>query len=553
MVRPQPHTRSCGRRRQKKNLKAGPEQRAIRRYVLKASRAHPIQTHLEEALFPSEHQTILLVGAESALSAALETKLVNDGYRVCRAWPGKTARTWSNGRFEIDISSPAAPEQLQLFAERQASIGMLLNVAAWGENSGASELHGGNPSLELLEWLQVCAQSLRQAASQGGGWIVNVTAIDGKFGLGTGGMTPRGVAGTHGVAKTAAREWPKLRVQCIDLDPAMAAEHCADRVSDELRTKLAFAEVGFTDEGRWQLDLVEEPMEPVALDLGAEPVFLITGGAYGITAKATLALIERFPGHAIIVGRSPLPQAEPVAIQGIDDPTVLRQRLIEDMTRDDTRVRPAEIERRLERILTDRRIRANLAALRRVCTSVDYHALDVRDTDAFGNFIDGVYKQWGRIDGVIHGAGIIEDKLIGDKKRDSFARVFDTKVASARVLADRLRPRDLSFLVFFGSVAGRFGNAGQADYSAANEELNKIAQALNREWPQVRVVSINWGPWDHGMTRPDLRRLLTAKGIGLIPVESGVRSFLDELARPVNGPAEVVLTESLREIAGAGA
>ena len=77
-----------------------------------------------------------------------------------------------------------------------------------------------------------------------------------------------------------------------------------------------------------------------------------------------------------------------------------------------------------------------------------------------------------------------------------------TKAGSARTLAGGCARDALRFLVFFGSVSGRFGNRGQADYAAASEVLNKLAHELDRRWPG-RVVSIDWGPWlTTGMVSP---------------------------------------------------
>jgi len=109
----------------------------------------------------------------------------------------------------------------------------------------------------------------------------------------------------------------------------------------------------------------------------------------------------------------------------------------------------------------------------------------------------------------------------------------------------------LGFVLFFSSVSGRFGAPGQCDYSAANEVLNKLANRLGRRWPDVRVASLNWGPWDGGMVTEDIGRFLRSKGIDTIPNARGVALCLDELTR-ANGPhAEVVLTPSVDAIAAA--
>src|SRR6185295_10579490 len=174
-------------------------------------------------------------------------------------------------------------------------------------------------------------------------------------------------------------------------------------------------------------------------------------------------------------------------------------------------------------------VRDNLAALRKLGATVRYYPVDVRDADAFGGLIDEIYRSFGRLDGVIHGAGVIEDKLIADKTPESFERVFDTKVDSALVLSRKLRPDALKFMVFFSSVAGRFGNRGQGDYAAANEVLNKLAICLDRAW-SARVVAINWGPWDTpGMVSPELRKQFAKRGVELIPTSTGLRLLQEEL------------------------
>jgi NAD(P)-dependent dehydrogenase (short-subunit alcohol dehydrogenase family) len=160
-----------------------------------------------------------------------------------------------------------------------------------------------------------------------------------------------------------------------------------------------------------------------------------------------------------------------------------------------------------------------------------------------------VYARFGRIDGVLHGAGVLDDRLIRDKTLDSFDRVFATKATPAFTLIEKLRPEGLRFLLFFSSIAGRFGNAGQSDYSAANEVLNKLASRLSLEWPKTHVVAINWGPWNGGMVTDELRRLYESKDIRTLEIEQGRQECLDELARGATGNPEIVVAASMQKIA----
>ena len=188
-----------------------------------------------------------------------------------------------------------------------------------------------------------------------------------------------------------------------------------------------------------------------------------------------------------------------------------------------------------------------MTALRQRGAEVHYQQIDVRDPQAFEAFIDGIYSSFGRLDGVIHGAGVIEDKLIQDKAPDSFDRVFDTKVDSAFILSRKLRPQELKFLVFFSSVSGRFGNRGQGDYAAANEVLNKLAVCLDNSWPG-RIVAINWGPWDtEGMVSAEVRKQFAERGVELIAPTVGLRYLEEELRFGRKGEAEVVVGGGARQ------
>ncbi|HYN39613.1 MAG TPA: SDR family NAD(P)-dependent oxidoreductase, partial [Rhodospirillales bacterium] len=384
-----------------------------------------------------------------------------------------------------------------------------------------------------------------------GACLINVTALDGQFGLAGSTDAPVEGAGTLGVAKSAAREWPLLRVKCIDLAPDLELFHWIDQVITEMHRPDAALEVGLTSHGRWHLQLQElPPADSPQLPLDDGAVLLVTGGACGITAEVTKALAAQQRLRLAVVGRSAVPEPEAASTIDILEPGALRQVLIAKYRARTGEVKPAEIEGALKRILKAREIRGNLLALQQAGAELCYHTLDVRDADAFGRLIDDVYARWGRIDGVLHGAGVIHDKLIGDKPADSFDAVYLTKATAALTLARKLRPDTLKFVVFFSSIAGRFGNAGQCDYSAANELLNKLSGRLRIAWPNVRTVSVGWGPWQGGMVSEELIRLYALRNIRPIPMAIGIQHCLDVLARPVMPEPELVITASLSRIVG---
>ena len=111
-----------------------------------------------------------------------------------------------------------------------------------------------------------------------------------------------------------------------------------------------------------------------------------------------------------------------------------------------------------------------------------------------------------------------------------FEWVFDVKIEGMKTLLECTQSDPLKYLVYFSSVAARFGNRGQCDYAAANEVLNKMAIYEKKKRDQsstpLQVVrSIGWGPWDGGMVTPSLRKHFQSMGVSLISLSDGAKTF----------------------------
>jgi len=377
---------------------------------------------------------------------------------------------------------------------------------------------------------------VRQALLGGAFWVMGVT----PFGHPVHGAELGYIGGVSGMLKAAAREFDEARVRVVNVDPAADPAALAQHLRTELLTADEWCvEVGYRDGERYVLRSAVAELDVAGadqLDLTGSSVVLLTGGARGITARVAVELAQRYKCRLALVGRSPEPSDdEPADVRDATDTSEVRRALVARGLRDH-----AEIERQCHRILADREMRATFREIAAAGAQLTYHAVDVRDAGALGQLIDELYEQFGRIDGVIHGAGVTEDKLIRDKTDESFARVFDTKVVGAMTLAAKLR-RDTSFVVFFGSVSGVFGNRGQVDYAAANDVLDKLAWSLDRHL-DGRVVSIDWGPWGGaGMVRAELEREYARRGVSLIDLHEGVRCLIDELRFGQNADSQVLL------------
>jgi NAD(P)-dependent dehydrogenase (short-subunit alcohol dehydrogenase family) len=346
--------------------------------------------------------------------------------------------------------------------------------------------------------------------------------------------------GIAGLLKTAAKEWPQARFRAVDLDEAPTA--------DELTRELAAdgpVEIGYRAGQRLALE-IELVQTPLAAQASSRPpwtegVVLITGGARGITARVAEELARQPRCRLVLVGRSPLPaERDPDWAQSAGDLPGLRRAAAGHLQQSGRPVAPRDVESLARGAHADREVRASLTALRAAGAEVNYLSCDVRDADAFKQLLADVRNTFGPIETVIHGAGIIEDRLIVDKTADSFQRVLGTKLEGLLTMVAELPADEVNALAVFSSVSAYFGNPGQGDYAAANEILNRICRRLRDCW-QTRVVAFNWGPWaGSGMVTPEIARQFAERGMGLVPVRGGCQLAWRELVHDDRRDVRVV-------------
>jgi NAD(P)-dependent dehydrogenase (short-subunit alcohol dehydrogenase family)/acyl carrier protein len=463
-----------------------------------------------------------------------------------------------------DDGTPLAPTLVKQLVARGCAARVIGPRAGW-KNAGERKVGGllllaAPTELDGLTWnedaeddlkaafkrVKKLAPNLRDAAASGGALLATISRLDGAFGLRGTSLDPL-QGGLSGLAKTAAHEWPE--VQCRALDVSRAWQD-VDAVGDAILRELSAdgpIEVGLDQGTRVGLEMVSSSATLGSLPLEDGDVVVISGGARGVTAEAAFALTQSARPTLILLGRSPMPTPEADWLAGLEDEAEIKRALLTHVFAASKRPSPAELEAEYRRRMANREVARNVERLRSTGVTVVYHSVDVRDEAAVAAVLNEVRRQHGPVRGLIHAAGIIEDRRIEDKTLEQFAHVFDTKVRGLRALLDAVREDDLKFIVFFSSVSGRFGRAGQVDYAMANEVLNKVAHRQAALKPNCRVVSINWGPWDGGMVTPALKHEFARLGIKLIPLEAGARCLIDELRTRDRDAVEVVIGGSFAE------
>jgi NAD(P)-dependent dehydrogenase (short-subunit alcohol dehydrogenase family) len=532
----------------------------LARYVLEPS-AEPLPAD-REALAPAG--LVMITDDRTGRAARLADRLRATGRPIVLLAPHPVERPGPT-TYAVDFASPESIDRVvrEVRAAHGPVAALVHALPLAGGDTAGTELDGWRRHLtlearSLFLLLKGIRADLEEAARRGGAAVVAATALGGDFGV----VAERSVlqapahGGIAGLIKTLALELPGVRCKVVDLDPTEDPEKCASCLEQELFSAGA-CEVAYRRELRTVLRAVRTPLgETEQLEITPDWVWLVTGGARGITAEICREIAARYRPTLVILGRTPLPEApESTDTAGIDDQHALKARVIASMRGSGRPFSPADVERTVQRLLNDREIRDTLATLAGLGARVHYYAADARDDQRLGSVIGEIYARFGRLDAVVHGAGIIEDKLLRDKTVESFDRVLGTKVESAFGLVRHLRPDTLRALVFFTSVAGRFGNRGQSDYAVANEALNKLATVLDRRWA-ARVVAMSWGPWDRrGMVSAEIKQGFQERGVQLISAPQGRVSFDAELRSGCKGDAEIILGDGPwgREPEGAAA
>lgn len=257
----------------------------------------------------------------------------------------------------------------------------------------------------------------------------------------------------------------------------------------------------------------------------SQAVFLVSGGARGITAECVTALARAHGGAFILVGRTPV-DAHPTLDRGAPD-DVLRREIASMLGARGEKASPIAVDRVLKGVRARQEIARTLDRIERAGGRARYLTADVTDGAALRQAVASAGM--GRVSGIIHGAGMLADRRIEAKSDQDIAAVYATKVYGLRALLSAVDEASLSHLALFSSTSGFHGNVGQSDYAAANEVLNKFAHAFQRRFPACRTVVFDWGPWDGGMVTPFLKSLFESHGVRVMSAETGARVFVDVL------------------------
>jgi acyl transferase domain-containing protein/NADP-dependent 3-hydroxy acid dehydrogenase YdfG len=477
----------------------------------------------------------VLVGTDAAgVAAALRARLEADGASVVELDPGcadldervrsAIAQAPVHGVFWLPALDPETPlGEMDLAAFREANRVRVKSLSA----------------VMRILYDQVAAP---------GTFLVSGTRMGGFLGTG-----PRSAANPLGGAvagftRAYRRERPEALVKVVDVETSAAPETVAEALVGEVLGDPGVVEIGYAEGRRFTVTLAERPpagdVGQPDLVLGKDSVLLVTGAAGGITS-AIVANLAAAGGTFYLMDVAPLPPADDQNVKLLRaGRESLKQALIEEERARGQKPLPPAIERR---ILEVERQEAALRAVESVeaggGTAV-YRTVDLLDAAAVAAAVGEARRRHGRIDVLLHAGGLEISHDLAHKDPAEFARVFDVKADGFFNLLAATADMPVRVCVAFGSIAGRFGNAGQTDYAAANALLASLGSHLRSARPDTRAVTVDWTAWGGiGMaTRGSIPKVMEVAGIESLPPEAGIAALRREIAA---GAGEVVVAGRL--------
>jgi acyl transferase domain-containing protein/NAD(P)-dependent dehydrogenase (short-subunit alcohol dehydrogenase family)/acyl-CoA thioesterase FadM len=313
--------------------------------------------------------------------------------------------------------------------------------------------------------------------------------------------------------QTLHLENPNMRVRCLDFSLKLDPNKAAVETLSELNSADQFRMVGFDEQGT---RLVPAPVlsQPAdyrdrGIQWTPQDVMLVTGGGRGITAECAFAFAQKNGVKLAIVGSSPLPKGP----QFSD---------------------------------ADQEILKNLQRLKEASIKFQYYQSDVTKEEDIQTLISKVEKDLGKVTAVLHGAGKNTPRRSSQVSEEEAFVEISPKLMGALNLIKAVPNENLKMFAALTSILGVVGVPGNAWYSFSNESLNHLLLQYREQHPHVHTVTLAYGMWDEvGMAaKLGSGKKFSGSGLKLIPVEQGVKRFLD-LCEKDPGSQQVMITARL--------
>jgi len=374
---------------------------------------------------------------------------------------------------------------------------------------------------ELCEFLFLSAQHLAPKLGQGG------LELWGLFPGGYKEAIHPATGSAAGFLKATVREIPGCRVGIVStrsLDLPTSLNHLKAEWSSKSR------EPEIVYDGYDRLIRRLRPTTQLSggvcqVELTPESVVLATGGARGVTAVLIDALVRDYGCKVVAIGRSAIEKG-PANAGSPDAEREFYQRYITEHPGQS----PTSMKRSFEAANARWEAYQTIETLSSIGGGVHYIQADVTSADDVARVVQEVSQNFGRVDLLVHGAGVQYSKKLEDRTLEEFRLTYRVKVGGLHNMVQAIGKQFEKTVPahVLTSAYSVFGNDGQHDYGAANETLDRLC-GITKIHSDVNWSSIAWLAWDGiGMTRgTEYRALAKQRGLSGLTAIDGQRVFRD--------------------------
>jgi acyl transferase domain-containing protein/NAD(P)-dependent dehydrogenase (short-subunit alcohol dehydrogenase family) len=283
--------------------------------------------------------------------------------------------------------------------------------------------------------------------------------------------------------------------------------------------------------------------------LDSDSVVIATGGARGVTSVLVEELLERFGCRVIALGRTD-PASVREEVREMDEqsfknyePEFYKNELARNKGK-----KIADLKREYLLCRAANEVGQVTKRLEAISGKYEYQSVDITSASAIDRAVETAYRKYGRVDLVLHGAGIQVSCALTKKSLSNFRKIIATKLGGLAHLYKASKKYGAGRRTHFHiltSVFSYMGNDGQPDYGAANEAMNRIAACMDSPQSGAHWSSMAWLGWAGiGMTRDsEFAALAAARRLRGVTKEEGQQIFAAMMGGPPTTPINVLLAD----------
>lgn len=433
--------------------------------------------------------TWIVLADDAGLGSALAERLRSNALRTVAVHAGREARQLAEETFCVDPHSSKSIQKL--INQLQLDVSEVHVVNAWTVAIPTGRLTAARGLTGALLGFWAPLSLLHELSAAGRRASSLLTLTGGLFPIRVGEWPEPAAASAVGLTRVLPQEVPGFDARLVDvLAPTNGDEARAlvEKLVAELKVEAGTQPIiAFRSGARLVETFVPFDLPPfdTAKVAHAGGTYLITGGFGGIGGVLAKVLAQAGGVHLALIGRRGL---------GGDDS---------------------------EYVNAARRLVGELESMGATVLCL---AADVADPGQLKRAVGEVHSQFGRIDGVIHAAGVPAGRMLMGPRADYTGTALQSKVQGTVGILEAVAGDRPDFVLLCSSFAAVAGGVGQGEYSAANAFVDAAAWATRALG--LRAIAVNWPAWrDVGMAHamnlpPELEHLHRAsRASGITPAE----------------------------------